>query len=288
MIPALAVGGWKKIQLPKIWESTEIGNADGVIWFKKEFDLPAAAAGKNAVLNLGPIDDADETWVNGKLIGSTNQYNKDRVYAIDAALLKPGKNTIIIKVTDTGGGGGIYGKEEQLYLDTDGNKISLAGDWTYKTSAVTTEFGIRDTGPNSFPSQLYNAMIAPIIQYPIKGGIWYQGEANTWEAYNYRTLFADMIKDWRSKWGYEFPFFWVQLANFMKADATPTSSDWAELREAQSMTLSLPQTGQAVIIDIGEADDIHPRNKQDVGLRLALAAEKMAYGKEYRLFGPCF
>jgi len=286
--PTLAIEGWKKIQLPKIWESTEIGNADGIIWFKKEFDLPAAATGKKTVLNLGPIDDADETWVNGKLIGSTNQYNKDRVYAIDAALLKTGKNTIIVKVTDTGGGGGIYGNEEQLYLDTDGSKISLAGDWSYKTSAVTTEFGIRDTGPNSFPSQLYNAMIAPIIQYPIKGGIWYQGEANTWEAYNYRTLFADMIKDWRSKWGYEFPFFWVQLANFMKADATPTSSDWAELREAQSLTLGLPQTGQAVIIDIGEADDIHPRNKQDVGLRLALAAEKVVYGKDIVYSGPVF
>jgi sialate O-acetylesterase len=285
--PTLATEGWKKIQLPKIWESTEIGNADGIIWFKKEFDL-TTASGKKAVLNLGPIDDADETWVNGTLIGSTNQYNKDRVYAIDASLLKTGKNTIIIKVTDTGGGGGIYGAEEQLYMDTDGTKISLAGDWTYKTSAVTTEFGIRDAGPNSFPSQLYNAMIAPIIQYSIKGGIWYQGESNTWEAYNYRTLFADMIKDWRNKWGYEFPFFWVQLANFMKADGLPTSSDWAELREAQSLTLSLPQTGQAVIIDIGEADDIHPRNKQDVGLRLALAAEKVVYGKDIVYSGPVY
>jgi len=286
--PAMAIEGWKKIQMPKIWESTEIGNADGIIWFKKEFDLSATEVGKKAVLNLGPIDDADETWLNGKLIGSTNQYNKDRVYIIEAGLLKQGKNTIIIKVTDTGGGGGIYGTEEQLFLDTDGTKISFAGDWSYKTSAVTTEFGIRDTGPNSFPSQLYNAMIAPIIQYPIKGGIWYQGESNTWEAYYYRVLFADMIKDWRSKWGYEFPFFWVQLANFMKADSTPTSSDWAELREAQSLTLSLPQTGQAVIIDIGEADDIHPRNKQDVGLRLALAAEKVAYEKDIVYSGPVF
>ena len=131
-------------------------------------------------------------------------------------------------------------------------------------------------------------MIAPIIQYAIKGAIWYQGESNTWEAYNYRTLFADMIKDWRSKWGYEFPFFWVQLANFMKPDMTPASSDWAELREAQSMTMSLPQTGQAVIIDIGEANDIHPRNKQDVGYRLGLAAEKIAYGKDIVYSGPVF
>ncbi|MEP7374140.1 MAG: sialate O-acetylesterase [Chitinophagaceae bacterium] len=286
--PASTVSGWKKIQMPKIWEATEIGDADGIIWFKKEFDLPESAEGKKAVLNLGAIDDADETYLNGKLIGSTNAYNKDRVYAIDASLLKKGKNTIIIKVTDTGGGGGLYGKEEQLYLDADGKKILLAGEWFYKTATVTTEFGIKDAGPNSFPSQLYNAMIAPLIQYPVKGGIWYQGESNTSEAYNYRTLFADMIKDWRNKWGYEFPFFWVQLANFMKADTTPASSDWAELREAQSMTLNLPQTGQAVIIDIGEANDIHPRNKQDVGYRLALSAEKIAYGKDIVYSGPVF
>jgi len=143
-------------------------------------------------------------------------------------------------------------------------------------------------GPNAFPSQLYNAMIAPIIQYAIKGGIWYQGEANTGEAFKYRTLFAEMINDWRSKWGYEFPFFWVQLANFMKPAVIPVQSAWAELREAQNMTLSLQQTGQAVIIDIGEANDIHPKNKQDVGYRLALAAEKIAYGKDIVYSGPVY
>lgn len=286
--PSSAIAGWKKIQMPKIWEATEIGDADGVIWFKKEFDLADSMEGKKAILNLGPIDDADETYLNGKLIGSTNIYNKDRVYPVDGSLLKKGKNTIIIKVTDTGGGGGLYGKGEQLYLDADGKKVLLAGEWAYKTATVSTEFGIKDTGPNSFPSLLYNAMIAPIIQYSLKGGIWYQGEANTGEAFTYRTLFADMIKDWRNKWGYEFPFFWVQLANFMKADMIPASSDWAELREAQSMTLNLPQTGQAVIIDIGEATDIHPRNKQDVGYRLALAAEKVAYGKDIVYSGPVF
>jgi len=204
--PASATEGWKKIQLPKPWEATEIGNADGVIWFKKDFYLlqsikgnpPAGRAGK-VVVCLGPIDDDDKTYLNGKLIGSTHVYNKDRVYPVDAGLLKSGKNTIIIKVTDTGGGGGLYGKEEQLYADIDGNKILLAGDWAYKTSAVTTDFGIKDAGPNSFPSQLYNAMIAPVINYAIKGGIWYQGEANAGEAYKYRTLFADMIRDWRNK-----------------------------------------------------------------------------------------
>jgi sialate O-acetylesterase len=286
--PASSTMGWKKINLPQLWEGTEIGNADGVIWFKKEFDLPESVEGEKIVLSLGPIDDIDETWINGKLVGSTSVWNVDRAYIIDAGLLRKGKNTVIIKVTDTGGGGGIYGKEEQLYIEADGNKILLAGEWLYKPSVITTDFGLIDAGPNSFPSQLYNAMIAPIIQYAITGGIWYQGEANTWEAYNYRSLFSEMITDWRSKWGYEFPFFWVQLANYMKPVATPSPSDWAELREAQSMTLSLPRTGQAVIIDIGEAEDIHPRNKLDVGYRLALAAEKIAYEKDIVYSGPVF
>ena len=286
--PSTVSAGWKKIQLPKLWESTEIGNADGVIWFKKDFYLPQSVKGTKVIISLGPIDDDDETYLNGKLIGSTHAWNEDRTYEVDASLLKSGKNMIVVKITDTGGGGGIYGKQEQLYVEVNGNKIELAGEWNYKTAVVTTDFGIQDSGPNSFPSQLYNAMIAPIINYAIKGGIWYQGEANTWEAYKYRTLFADMIKDWRSKWGYEFPFFWVQLANFMKPVSTPVPSDWAELREAQSLTLKLPQTGQAVIIDIGEADDIHPRNKQDVGHRLALAAEKIAYQKDVVYSGPVY
>lgn len=286
--PSSAIEGWKKIQLPAAWESTEIGNADGVIWFRKDFYLPQAVDGKKVVISLGPIDDGDETYLNGKLIGSTNEWNAERKYAADANLLKSGKNTIIIKVTDTGGGGGLYGKEDQLYADIDGNKILLAGQWDYKKAVATTDFGISNGGPNSFPSQLYNAMIAPIIQYAIKGGIWYQGESNAGQAFKYRTLFADMIKDWRVKWGYDFPFFWAQLANFMKPVSLPASSQWAELREAQSLTLKLPQTGQAVIIDIGEADDIHPRNKQDVGYRLALAAEKIAYGKDVVYSGPVF
>lgn len=280
--------GWKNVTLPKLWEQTEIGDADGIVWFKKEITLSSGQAGSTAVLNLGPIDDQDETYINGTAVGSTHGYNVNRVYTLQPGALKEGKNTIVVKVTDTGGGGGIYGKPEQVYLDVKGRSISLAGDWLYKPSILNTTFGIKQTGPNAFPSQLYNAMIAPIIQYPVKGGIWYQGESNAGEAYRYRTLFPEMINDWRSKWGYEFPFYWVQLANFMAPDATPVQSEWAELREAQSMTMSLPQTGQAVIIDIGEEHDIHPRNKQDVGYRLALAAMKGTYGKDIVYSGPVY
>jgi sialate O-acetylesterase len=286
--PSTDLTGWKSIKLPQAWEQTEIGNADGIVWFRKEFELPASFNGKKSTLNLGPIDDNDVTYINGKQVGAINGWNTDRVYEIDPTVLVAGKNTIVVKVTDNAGGGGIYGKPEQLYLQSGAEKINLAGDWQYKASVLNTSFGLADSGPNSFPSQLYNAMIAPLVRLPIAGAIWYQGEANTGEAFKYRTLFPGMINDWRSKWGYAFPFLWVQLANFLKADSLPVQSGWAELREAQNRTLQVPQTGQAVIIDIGEALDIHPKNKQDVGYRLALAAEKVVYGKDIVYSGPVY
>lgn len=283
---AVDMQDWKPMELPVLWEKTEVGEADGNIWFKKEFMAPTAMEGKPVSISLGPVDDDDVTYLNGKKIGSTQGYNIDRVYTADPSVLEKGKNVITVKVTDNAGGGGIYGKPEQLFVEGGGAKLSLAGPWHYKPSALSTQFGVRDNGPNSFPSLLYNAMVAPLTAYAIKGGIWYQGEANTGEAFRYRTLFPDMISDWRRHWGYQFPFLWVQLANFMAPARLPSQSEWAELREAQHKTLSLPQTGEAVIIDIGEAADIHPRNKQDVGHRLALAAEKAAYGKDLVYSGP--
>lgn len=286
--PTPITNDWKPIQMPRIWEETEIGNGDGVVWFRRDIDVPASLAGKAATLRLGPIDDYDVTYVNGMLVGGMNAYNDDRVYQLKAGILKAGKNTIVVKVTDTGGGGGIYGADSQLSLQVDGEQLPLAGPWFYREAALSTTYNVQNYGPNDFPSQLYNAMIAPIIRYSLKGGIWYQGEANAGESYKYRTLFPEMINDWRSKWKDDFPFFWVQLANFMKPDSIPVESGWAELREAQNMTLSLPKTGQAVIIDIGEEKDIHPRNKQDVGYRLALAAEKVAYDKDIVFSGPVY
>lgn len=279
--------GWKTIRLPQMWEQTEIGNADGYVWFRKEFQV-SDPIGQKVQVSLGPIDDQDQTYLNGEQIGTLQVYNQPRVYDVKPGLLKQGVNTIVIRVLDTGGGGGVFGKPDQMFVDTGHDKISLAGDWNYKSSVLNTEFGIADAGPNSFPSLLYNAMVAPFIQFPIKGVIWYQGESNTFEAYHYRTLFKEMITDWRSKWKSDFTFLWVQLANFMAPDSVPAQSAWAELREAQSMTLSLPKTGQAVIIDIGEENDIHPRNKKDVGYRLALAALKVAYGKDLVYSGPVY
>jgi sialate O-acetylesterase len=178
------------------------------------------------------------------------------------------------------------------------NKEQLMAKWkeaTEKAKAAGKQPPRQPKAPDSpekdshRPAVLYNAMIAPLIPYAIRGAIWYQGESNSGRAYQYRKLFPNMITDWRKNWGQgDFPFIFVQLANFMATKDQPADSAWAELREAQTMTLSLPKTGQAVIIDIGEGDNIHPKNKQDVGLRLSLAAQALVYGKEIVYSGPMF
>jgi sialate O-acetylesterase len=277
----LDTDNWPVMKLPTLWEPAGLPEYDGVVWFRKEIDLPASMAGKELELYLGPIDDIDSTWFNGVKVGHTNGYNIDRKYTIPADLVMAGHNVITVRVIDTGGGGGMNGQEEQMKITGSGQSLSLAGEWRYNTALDLTDMPKRPSGVRNqnSPAMLYNGMIAPLVPYAIRGAIWYQGESNAGRAYQYRTLFPAMIKDWRSQWGYDFPFLFVQLANFMKTEPEPVESDWAELREAQAMTLALPKTGMAVIIDVGEADDIHPRNKQDVGKRLALSARRVVYGE---------
>lgn len=160
---------------------------------------------------------------------------------------------------------------------------------SYRANGEASFTNSEDKGPNSWPASLYNGMLEPVIPFGIKGALWYQGESNAGRAYQYRDIFPLMIQDWRKQWGQgDFPFLWVQLANFKQPVDEPAGSDWAELREAQSMTLSLPHTGQAVIIDRGEANDIHPRDKWTVGERLAATAKKVAYGMDVVFSGPTF
>lgn len=287
--PSLNTTGWEKMEIPQVWEKAGLPNVDGIIWFRYNLTLPKGVDKATALLQLGTVDDADVTWVNGVKVGETGSYNANRAYKIDKDMLKEGINTITVKVTDHSGNGGICGQPDNMYLQIGDKRYPLVGEWLYKPAVTNKEFGYVDFSPNSYYSLLYNAMIAPITRFQIRGAIWYQGENNASQAYNYRTLFPTMIQDWRSQWGYEFPFYWVQLANFRAKDQVPTDSQWAELREAQSMTLSLPNTGQAVITDIGEANDIHPRNKQDVGLRLALIALNKDYGRKDVVYtGPTY
>ena len=234
------------------------------------------------------IDDNEETYLNGIKVGSTEGYNVPRKYMIAAGILKAGKNTLAIKVDDTGGGGGIYGDEENMNLTIENNKQSLSGDWAFRIAAVPNSNA--SLGPNDYPSLLFNAMLYPLIQYSIKGALWYQGETNAGRAYQYGTAFPLMISDWRQhfKQG-NFPFLFVQLSTFGSADAnSKNGSDWAELREAQAKTLSLPNTGMAITTDIGNPTDIHPKNKQDVGKRLANIALHDVYKKAGECTGPMY
>ncbi|MDE0838236.1 MAG: beta galactosidase jelly roll domain-containing protein [Kiritimatiellae bacterium] len=299
----LDTGAWPSMDLPTYWETAGLPNYNGLVWFRKEFDLPPAWNGKDVMLHLGPIDDTDTTWVNGvKVGGMNNAYSTARAYKVPATVLTPGRNVIAVRVLDPRRKGGICGKAEQMKLDVPGDStiapITLAGAWRYRDSLSMAKAAPLPSDPRrgaNVATVLYNGMIAPLVPYGIRGAIWYQGESNASRAYQYRTLFPAMIRDWRQQWGQgEFPFGFVQLANYRAVQPEPAASSWAELREAQHRTLALPHTGEAVIIDIGEARNIHPRNKQDVGLRLALWAEGTVYRRKgfFRrnivYSGPCY
>ena len=291
--PEFNAAAWKTMQLPVLWEQAGLPNFDGIVWFRKEVDIPVGSAGKDLALHLGPIDDRDTTFFNGVKVGSKDQYNENRDYKIPGSLVKAGKAVIAVRVLDTGGGGGIWGKPEQMTLEGGEKPISLAGAWQYQDStpfAKCSQIPVTNAGDPNVTTVLYNGMIAPLLPYGIKGAIWYQGESNANRAMQYRTLLPTMIKDWRARFGIgDFPFFIVSLASFMQVDKEPAESQWAELREAQMLTSqTLPNTGIAMAIDIGDANDIHPKNKQDVGKRLALSAESIAYGKKIEFSGPVF
>lgn len=283
---------WKTMKLPDLWENAGLSGMDGIVWFRKEVELPKEWTGRDIGLHLSPVDDIDSTFFNGIFIGTHAVWNEPRVYTIPKELVKTGKNIIAIKVRDDQGGGGIWGDPELLKISfSEGKNISLVGEWFYRVGLDWNELnnlGINPNNPN-FPTLLSNAMIDPLIPFTFRGAIWYQGESNAGAAYKYRTLFPMLIQDWRQRWGQgDFPFLFVQLANYMKVKDQPGEDSWAELREAQLITLSESNTGMAVTIDIGNAEDIHPKNKQEVGRRLALNALKIAYDKDIIHTGPIY
>jgi sialate O-acetylesterase len=298
--PEFDDGNWPTMLLPNNWERAGLPGFTGIVKFRKAVKLsegfigpPAASSIEpNLSMNLGPIDDADLTYFNGVQIGAANVWNQHRHYRVPADLAKVGNNVIAVRVLDTGGPGGIYGQPEALNLLKDSTQaLSLAGEWRYQAGADLQNLPPRPAASNTpnRPTVLYNAMIAPLVPFAMRGVIWYQGESNAQRAYQYRTLFPLLIKDWRARWGQgDFPFLFVQLANFEPVATEPVDDDWAELREAQTRALALPNTGMAVTIDVGDADDIHPGNKQDVGNRLALAARHIAYGENLAYSGPLY
>jgi sialate O-acetylesterase len=278
--PATDAHAWPTMPVPGIWESQPgLGTYDGIVWLRKELELPAAAAGQPLTLSLGQIDDADSTYFNGQLVGHAAGYSVARTYQVPPALVRAGRNVLVVRVVDTGGGGGLTGGPP-LQATGPGGTVSLAGPWQYQLGLAPQDVPqppYPGGGPQA-PSVLYNAMIAPLRPLALKGVIWYQGESNVGRAAQYQRLFPALITDWRRQFGQpELPFFFVQLANYLAPQPEPGPSAWAELREAQASALALPATGMATAIDLGVANDIHPHNKQDVGRRLALAARRVAY-----------
>jgi sialate O-acetylesterase len=276
---------WPEIKVPSLWENQQIGNIDGIVWMRKTIVLTAEQAKKEAVLHLAKVDDEDKTYVNGVEVGTNNLWDKLRVYKIPANVLKEGSNVIAVRITDYSGGGGIYGDPADLKIDFKDTNLPLDGLW--KFNVVQVKIAI---SPNSYPSLLYNAMVNPLVPYAVQGVLWYQGEANVWRAAEYKKSFPLMIKDWRTKFKQgDFPFYFVQLSTFDEFGGnSQKGSRWAELREAQSETLKLKNTGMVVTTDIGNAKDIHPTNKQDIGLRLAAVAMNNIYGKKQVHSGPSY
>jgi sialate O-acetylesterase len=298
---------WPVMNLPAQVE-TVLGEFDGAIWFRKSIEIPQNMRGNDLVLSLGPVDDMDRTFFNGKLVGSTETSGlgeADRNYEIPASLVKDGANIISVRVLDTEGEGGIYGTPEKLKLSSKNDAkifVPLKGDWKYQPVAELKDakFYIYDISKNEFqtskrplnigpdtPSVLFNGMVNPVLPYQIKGAIWYQGEANVGRADQYARIFPAMIQNWRAAWGIkDFPFYFVQIAPYVYSGVDSTES--AFLREAQESALKLPNTGMVVTLDIATVMDVHPPFKKEVGERLAMLALKNDYAINTACVGPVY
>lgn len=316
-----STAGWQKMQLPVVWSKTEaLKDFDGVVWLRREIDIPSALAGKDLKLNLGAIDDEDYTFWNGERVGWTANWMASRTYNVPARLVKPGRNILTIRVNDTGVEGGFYAQANDFRITSGEVSLPLAGGWDWKIGLEAKEVQKVMTknepaSPQSswYPAGLYNGMVAPFLTMPVRGFVWYQGCSNVGRAEQYESLFQTLILDWqnrfnknsevapfpkpqpqgeRRRWNRAqqetkaLPFYFVQLANYMARQAVQPQAGWAALREAQRKALRLDGVGMMVNIDIGMERDIHPKNKQEVGRRLALLALNRTYGREEPCCAP--
>jgi len=282
---------WFEMEVPGFIENQGFSDYEGYFYFRKSITIPEKFANQPLLLHLGKIDDKDVTWLNGQRIGETNVYNEPRIYEIPADLVKAGENIIVVRVLDGSGKGGFWSDKEDVYIsDMSVNSIqALSGKWK-ANNTIPPQFPL-DTFVPGQRAVMFNAMVKPFTRFPVTGILWYQGEADVSIADIYDDKLTELVKTWRNEWDDDaLPFLFVQLPNFMERtdSAVQKSSDWARQREAQAKILDLDNTGMAVTIDIGEAGDVHPKNKRDVGKRLALIAEHMIYGKELVYSGPVY
>ena len=287
---------WGTMDLPTGWQAAGY-DFSGVFWFQRTLEIPPAWAGRDLELHIGACDKRDYTYFNGEFLGTYGMeddpeaWRTPRVYRIPGARVQAGRAVIAVRVFSEIYQGGMIGPANEMWCGPAGapvtERIPLDGPWRLR---IERNFGKTPTAPPvanygegvpHTPTSLYNGMIAPHPPYALRGFLWYQGESNASRAEEYRILFPALIRDWRNRFGQgDLPFYFVQLANFQARPKDPVESQWAELREAQRLTLErVPRTGMAVALDIGEANDIHPKNKQDVGRRLAACALAFDYGR---------
>jgi sialate O-acetylesterase len=285
--------GWHEVPEPmrdwKTWGVPELVNHDGMVWFRRTLTLTAAQASQVTDFSTGAIDEVDETWVNGRPIGNSFGYGTERTYRIPAGILHAGENSIVVNVLSTYDMGGMYGPPEHIALHfADSTLLPLGGHWHYQFVPESMGFPPRAPWESvAGLTSIYNAMIAPIEPYGLRGVLWYQGESNAAEADRYQALLRGLMADWRARFHTLLPFLIVQLPNFGKPPVAPMESDWANLREAQRRAVAAdPNAALAITIDLGEARELHPPNKQAVGMRLAQAARHLIYGEPVSASGP--
>lgn len=290
---AVAEGDWREVPEPmrdwKTWGVAELTNHDGMVWFRRAATLSKSQAAGDAELSIGAIDEVDETWVNGRPLANSFGYGTERTYAVPTGWLHAGDNSIVINVLSTWDAGGMYGPPEHLALRfADGSAVPLGGHWRYQFVPESMGFPPRAPWESvSGLTSIYNAMIAPLLPYGLRGVLWYQGESNAGEAGHYQALLTNLMADWRQKFGVDLPFLIVQLPSFGAPSPVAGPSAWANLREAQRRVVAADKNAAlAVTIDTGEAQELHPPNKQAVGARLARAAKHLVYGQPVSPSGP--
>jgi sialate O-acetylesterase len=279
---------WTMINNLSNWHNQFPKPKYGVVWFKTEFDIPANLVGKSSNVFLGFMQTEDETYINGKKIGSINSGFTLRNYTVEPGILKEGKNVITIKLKSPSNGL-IFENNKSYKLQFDKDSIELNSKWIYRIGIEKESIPNGNGMAAHSPTAYYYPMIKPLTNFGIKGVIWYQGESNTSKPEEYQQIFSSLISLWRKDWkNPKLPFLYVQLPNYSISTNEPTISNWALLREAQTQTLSIPFTGMVVAHDIGDKNDLHPGNKQGVGSRLAIASQKIAYNEDIVYSGPIY
>lgn len=288
-----AAGGWRQVPHPlrdwRLWGVPRLAHFTGMLWLRTTVTLTAAEAGRPATLALGPINQIDELWVNGRPVANTFGYNAVRTYRLPRGLLHAGRNLVVLNVLDTWGPGGLLKSSKPRELRFAGGRTLTLGHWQYRI--VPPSYGLPPQAPwqpVDGLTTIYNAMIAPLGHFGLRGALWYQGESNTGDPRGYRALLAGLMRSWRHGFGAKLPFLIVQLPDYGPRSAKPqSSSGWAAIREAQRRAvLADTHAALAVTIDIGEPDNLHPGDKQDVAKRLVRAARHLIYGAPIPPSGP--